>query len=168
MDIKVCNSHFVFNTINNNGDSVLFIDLRSMYNYLRGHVDFDHLEGCTIPMPVDYMLENDLSIKDVFTWLPKMLTRDQDLVKYNIYNKDKLKNFDAIKRKFVFIIACNTQTTSNFKIEKLFRPKYAQSILNTNKVDKMADYLSMRNAILLIEALAKKNCHRNVYLVKDS
>lgn len=67
MDIKVCNSHFFFNTLmNNGGDACLAFDMRNMYSYLRGHIDYDHDEDMCIPLPCDYMLQKNLSIKDVY------------------------------------------------------------------------------------------------------
>lgn len=69
---KICSPHFMFNMLMNNGDQVLYFDMRSMYYHLRGHLDYNFKQDSNIPLPMDYLLENDLSIKDLFSWLPKL------------------------------------------------------------------------------------------------
>ncbi len=56
----------------------------------------------------------------------------------------------------------------SFKIEKLFRPRYGEGVMSLNKKDRLQDYMSLRNAVLLIDTLKANNCHRNVFLVRDS
>lgn len=58
----MCSAHFMFNTIQNNGDQIMIFDMRSMYSYLRGHVDYNHSEDSTIPLPCDFLLEKDLDM----------------------------------------------------------------------------------------------------------
>lgn len=41
LNVKICSAHHMFNMIMNNGDQVLFFDLRSMYYQLRGHLDYN-------------------------------------------------------------------------------------------------------------------------------
>ena len=50
----------------------------------------------------------------------------------------------------------------------MFRPRYGEGVLAQNKQTKLNDYLSLKNAVLLIDALKRDNIHRNVYLVRDS
>lgn len=52
-------------------------------------------------------------------------------------------------------------------MEKLFRPKYAEDIFSFNRMQKIADFISLRNAIMLIAALKKERVHREVYLVSE-
>jgi hypothetical protein len=70
MNIKICSAHHMFNTIMNNGDQILIFDMRTMYYHLRGHLDYNFKQDSNIPLPCDYLLENNLSIKDVYQWLP--------------------------------------------------------------------------------------------------
>lgn len=88
--VKICSAHYMYNTIQNFGDQILIFDMRSMYNYLKGHVDFNHSEDSTIPLPCDYLLENNLRISDLYNWLPKILKSDSKLEHFNIINSDKL------------------------------------------------------------------------------
>ena len=71
--IKICSAHYMFNQINNNGDLVMFFDMRAMYSILRGHIDYNHNQDTNILLPCDYLLEKDLKIKDINTWLPDLV-----------------------------------------------------------------------------------------------
>jgi hypothetical protein len=137
LNMKICSAHYMFNTVMNNGDQVLFFDMRSMYYHLRGHLDYNFKQDSNIPLPVDYMLENKLSMKDVYTWLPKILERDPQLKHFNIINDQKLKAFSQIRRKYVFIIAAHQKNIDSFKIEKLFRPTYGEGVIALNKKDRL-------------------------------
>ena len=137
MNIKICSAHWMFNTIMNNCDSVVIFDMRSMYYYLRGHMDFNLRSDSNIPLPVDYLLENDLNIKDIHDWLPKLSETDPEMKKFNLLNDEKLKNFKNIKRKYVFIIATQQKNIDSFKIEKIFRPRYGEGVISLNKKDRL-------------------------------
>jgi len=50
----------------------------------------------------------------------------------------------------------------------MFRPKYGEGVIAKNQLNKLNDYISLRNAVLLIDALKRDSIHRNVYLVRDS
>ena len=133
LKIKICSAHYMFNTINNNGDLVMFFDMRSMYSILRGHIDYNHNQDTNILLPCDYLLEKDLKIKDINTWLPDLVNMDTRIKEYNIMNEQKLKAFKAVKRKYVFIIAAQHHNIDHYKIEKIFRPKYGQGVLALDK-----------------------------------
>jgi hypothetical protein len=49
----------------------------------------------------------------------------------------------------------------------LFRPKYLEGIFESKKVTKIADFISLRNAIMLIAALRKERVYREVYLCQE-
>jgi len=139
-----------------------------MYYHLRGHLDYNFKQDSNIPLPCDYLAENDLSIRDVYKWLPTITTFDKELETFNIINEQKLAAFKAIRRKYVFIIASHQKNIDSFKIEKLFRPRYGEGVMSLNKKDRLQDYMSLRNAILLIDTLKQNNCYRNVFLLRDS
>jgi len=168
LKVKICSAHYMFNTIMNNGGQILIFDMRSMYNYLRGHVDYNFHQDSNIPLPCDYLLENDLSLHNLYEWLPTILEDDPKLERFNVINATKLKEFKQIRRKYVFIIAAQVKSIDQFKIEKIFRPRYAEGAISANSKDRLQDLMALRNAILLIDTLKKNNCYRNVFLLRDS
>ena len=65
----------------------MFIDTRPLYYFLRGYIDHNHTRDNTIPMPADFMLENNLKMRDYKDWVPNVLFKDENMNKYNLVNK---------------------------------------------------------------------------------
>jgi len=157
----------MFNAMQNYGSQVLVFDMRSMYDILRSHINYNFKHDHHIPLPFDYVVKNGLSMHDCIDWIPNVLFKDEQLKEHNVISDAKLKTFKARKRMYVFVIASHTQNISSFNLGKLFRPLYAEGVIGTGRLSKVKDYLSLRNAILLTEALKKERVHREVYLVRD-
>jgi hypothetical protein len=144
-----------------------------IYDILRTHVNYNFQNDHNIPIPSDYLMEHGLSMYDYKDWIPNKLGKDEKLIEFNLINDKKLKAFNERKRKYIFIIACNTQNIDDIKLEKMFRPSYANSVIynkktkKPNKLSKVKDYACLRNAVLLIHALKKERVFREVYLVRD-
>ena len=70
---------------------------------------------------------------------------------------------------FIYIVATNSHNVDYFNAEEMFQESYADEVFSskTKKVGKVKDYISLRNAILLVHALKKERIHREVYLVHD-
>ena len=81
--------------------------MRPMYQILRGHLDYDQKNDSTIPLPVDYVLENNLSMEKYQEWIPNVLFKDPELLKHKLVNDEKLKAFKSIKRKYFLVCVHN-------------------------------------------------------------
>ena len=92
---------------------------------------------------------------------------NEEMKEFNMVNDRKLKMFNNRKRLFIFIVGTNSQSIDNLKMEKIFRPKYYQGIVATGNVNLIKDYISLRNALLLVDSLKNEKIHREVYLVRD-
>ena len=152
----------------NYGDQVIVFDMRSTFQILRAHLNYNHKNDSLIPIPYDYLLQNDLEISKYLDWLPSKLLTDPDFLKCKLVNKAKQQAIQRIKRYIVFVIGSNHQSIEQFKIQKIFRPKYGEDVLGLNNLNVLSDYVTLRNAVLLVDALkAQQNVFREVYLVRD-
>ena len=87
----------------------------------------------------------------------------------HLVNESQKGIFKNRKRMFIYIVATNSHNVDYFNPEEMFQESYVNDILatKTKKLGKVKDYISLRNAILLIHALKKERIHREVYLVHD-
>lgn len=158
----------MFNRLMNYGNEILFFDMRSVYQILRGHLNFNRLNNTLIPLPFDWIVKNNLSIEDYQKWIPEVLFKDENLRKVNLINDKKVEAFKKLKRRMIFVVASHTKSIEQFKIQKMFRLKYGRDVLKVKDINQMKDYMALRNAVLLIEALKRQqNCYREVYLIRD-
>lgn len=94
----------MFNTIQNEGDKILVFDMRSLNDILNAHFNFNFKYDHTIPMPADYITENQFSMENFANWVPEKLFKDETLKKINMVNNEKLQKFKNRKRLYIFII----------------------------------------------------------------
>ena len=83
-------------------------------------------------------------------------------------NAQKAKKYAARKRSYVFIIATNTYDLSTFRVQDIFDKNYRNEIISSNNLAMVKDYVSIRNAMILVSALKQERVHREVYLLEDS
>jgi hypothetical protein len=83
--------------------------MRSMSDILNAHFNYNFKYDHTIPIPSDYVCENDLDMNKFADWVPDMFFKDEEMIKFNLVNDDKLKAFKARRRQYVFVIASHTR-----------------------------------------------------------
>lgn len=93
----------MFNTIQNDTENILILDLRSVKNIVRSHINFDLQNSSNVPLPLD-LIENMSDFKTIFD--------NQILRKYDLINDKKLLKFKNKKRSYVFIIASEHKEVS--------------------------------------------------------
>jgi len=57
-----------------------------MYYILRAHINYNCKFDHTIPLPADYLFENDLSLHNFAKWVPEKLFKDPKLREFNLVN----------------------------------------------------------------------------------
>lgn len=87
---------------------------------------------------------------------------------FNLVNDQIKKRFQAKKRNYIIIIGTDTHDVNEFKISEIFEKSYRNEIVSSNNLAKVKDYVSLRNALIMISALKQERVFREVYLLKDS
>jgi hypothetical protein len=64
----------------------LIFDTRSLYDYLKSHVNYNFKSDHTIPLPSDFILENDLDVCKYSDWLPNLMMKDPYLQSIGVVN----------------------------------------------------------------------------------
>jgi len=98
--------------------------MRQLNDILNAHFNYNFKYDHSIPMPSDYLTENELSISDFAKFVPNTLFKDEMMVKTNLINSTKLAKFSNRKRLFIFVLASHNRNIDQFTLTKLFRPKY--------------------------------------------
>ena len=126
---------------------------------------FDH----NIPLPIDTLSDYELKMSDYTNWIPNKLFKDTKLTKFKFFEDDCRKRYELRKRMYIFIVATNHYNVNEFELHNMFDMKYQQSILDQNCEKKTTDYLSLCNALLLMQALKKnERIFREVYVLGES
>lgn len=142
--------------------------MRSTHDILVSHLNHNFKYDSHIPLPSDYIIEQDLPLMDIGKWINERIF-DYDVFKqFHLVNNLKKDRYKNKRRQYIFVVGLHDHSLNNFKLEKLFRPKYQEGIIQTNRLQLIKDYFSLRNAVTLIAALKKENVHREVYLLKSS
>ena len=182
LKIHLVSMTYMFNMLQNDSDKILMFDMRSTMDQVRSHINFTFQNDSVIPIPSDVILKNNLAalsgdptkellkVAEFQKWIKKEIFENSTLKKLNMVNEKKEKKFAGRKRQYVFVVPTQKFNVDQFTVGQVFDPKYALEIYNKEASNPkvLEDYLSLKNAVLLIAALKKERIHREVYLLDDS
>ena len=95
----------------------MFKILKRQLNY---NMNFDH----NIPLSIDFLTDNQLSMKDYKQWIPETLFKDEFMKKLNLVNGNSFKRYEGRKRMYIFIIATNHFNIDTFQLPNIFTEEY--------------------------------------------
>ena len=100
------------------------MDTRSTHDILISHLNHNFKYDSHVPLPSDFLIEEDLPIMDIGKWINDKIFGNELYRQFNLVNNLKKDRYKNKRRQFIFVIGLHDHSLLHFKLEKMFRQKY--------------------------------------------
>ena len=104
----------------NAGDQILVFDMRTLFDQMKSHINYNFKCDHTVSIPLDFILENGLDIYKYSDWVPNLLQKDHMMNEMHLVNEAQKGIFKNRKRMFIYIVATNSHNVDYFNPEEMF------------------------------------------------